>query len=177
MYRLGELIRLDRKLYHTNDLAILWGISNKNTLYTTIKRYIGKGVLYPIYKGLYSTVAISQLNPLELGIAVIHKFTYLSTESILFTAGIISQKPSGYTFVSSLSKNIAINGTSFIYRQLADKYLHNSSGLANQNGVFVASTERAIADLKYFNPMYHFDLPDNIDWGKVNAIEQEVGYI
>lgn len=177
MYRLGELIRLDRKLYHTNDLAILWGISNKNTLYTTIKRYVGKGVLFPIYKGLYSTVVVSQLNPLELGVAVIHKFAYLSTESILFSASIISQKPNGYTFISGISKKITINGTSFIYRQLADKYLNNPSGLSNQNGIFVASTERAVADLKYFNPRYHFDLPDNIDWGKVNVIEKEVGYI
>jgi len=44
MYRINELIKLDRKIFHSNDLAIAWGISNKNTLYTTIKRYVQKGI-------------------------------------------------------------------------------------------------------------------------------------
>ena len=56
MYRISELIKLDHKIYHSNDLAILWGITNKNTLYTTIKRYVQKGVLTPIDRGLYSTI-------------------------------------------------------------------------------------------------------------------------
>ncbi len=83
MYRINELIKLDRRLYHTNDLAILWGVSNKNTLYTTIKRYVQKEILIPVYKGLCSTIPLSQLNPLEMGVAIVHKYAYLSTESVL----------------------------------------------------------------------------------------------
>src|SRR4030067_734430 len=102
MYRLSELIKSDRKIYHSNDLAILWDISNRNTLYTTIKRYIARGVLIPIYKGLYSTVPLSQLNPLDLGNAAPHQYTSLSTESVLAQAGVISQATYAHTFVSSL---------------------------------------------------------------------------
>ena len=176
MYRLNELIKLDRKIYHSNDLAILWNISNKNTLYTTIKRYVQKGVLIPIYKGLYSTVPLQQLNPLELGKAIIHRYTYLSTESVLANAGIISQTTYAYTFVSSLTKKVTVGSMSFRFRKLKDEYLYNPTGIVNQSGIFVATTERAVADMLYFNPRHHFDFLENIDFEKVKRIQKEVGY-
>lgn len=176
MYRIRELIRLDRKLYHTNDLALLWGITNKNTLYTTIKRYVQKGVLVPIYKGLYATVPLSQLDPLELGKAIIHRYTYLTTESVLVSTGVISQAIYAYTFVSDLSKRVSVGGLSFLFRQLKDEYLYNPTGVENRNGIFVATLERAVADMLYYNPKYHFDVREGIDVEKVNFIQKEVGY-
>ena len=65
---------------------------------------------------------------------------------------------------------------SFLFRQLKDEYLINPTGVVNQNGVFVATTERAVADMLYFNPRYHFDVPERIDWKKVKFIQKEVGY-
>ena len=176
MYRLNELIKLDRKIYHSNDLALLWDITNKNTLYTTIKRDVQKGVLLPIYKGLYSTVPLSQLDPLELGKAIIHRYTYLSTESVLAQAGVIAQATYVYTFVSNQTKKVSVGTLSFLFRQLKEEYLNNPTGILNQNGVFVASTERAIADMLYFNPKYQFDIPESIDFKKVKSIQKEVGY-
>jgi predicted transcriptional regulator of viral defense system len=176
MYRISELIKLDHKIYHSNDLAILWGITNKNTLYTTIKRYVQKGVLIPIYKGLYSTVPLPQLDPLELGKAIIHRYTYLSTESVLSQAGVIAQLTYVYTFVSDMSKKVMVGSMSFLFRQLKDEYLNSPSGVLNQNGVFVATVERAVADMLYFNPKYHFDVPNSVDWDKVKFIQKEVGF-
>lgn len=176
MYRMRELIQLDRKVYHTGDLAILWGISNKNTLYTTIKRYVQKGLLIPIYKGLYSTVPLPQLSPLELGKAIIHKFTYLTTESVLAQAGVISQATYAYTFVADQSKKVTIGSVSFLFRQLKDEYLYNPAGVIVQNGNYSATLDRAVADMLYFNPRYHFDIADRIDFEKVKLIQEEVGY-
>jgi predicted transcriptional regulator of viral defense system len=176
MYRLSELIQQDRKLFHTNDLAVLWGIANKHTLYMTITRYIDKGVLFPVYKGLYSTVPLASLNPLELGQAIIHRYTYLSTETVLTQAGVISQAVYDYTFVADKSKSVSVGRWSFRYRQLKDDYLHNPAGINNQKGVFVASTERAVADMLYFNPKYHFDVPESIDFDKVRSIQIDIGY-
>jgi hypothetical protein len=171
-----ELIQLDRKIFHTGDLAVLWDIYSKNTLYTTIKRYVKKGILIPVYKGLYSTVPLSRLDPLELGKAIIHRFTYLSTESVLSQAGIIFQATYAYTFVSDLPKKITVDTMSFLFRKLKPEYLHNPSGILNQNGIFMASPERAVADMLYFNPHYHFDAADIIDFEKVKLIQKEVGY-
>lgn len=176
MYRMSELLQLDRKLYHTNDLAILWGIANKHTLYMTITRYIDKRILFPIYKGLYSTVPLASLNPLELGKAIIHRYTYLTTESILSQAGIISQRVYDYTFVANLSKRVSVGQWSFRFRKLKDDYLFNPTGVTNQNGVYVATVERAVADMLYFSPRYHFDIPESFDFDKVKTIQKEIGY-
>jgi hypothetical protein len=173
---MSELLRIDRKLFHTNDLAILWGVANKHNLYMSLTRYIDKGVLFPIYKGLYSTVPISSLDPLELGTAIIHRYTYLTTESVLSQAGIISQRIYDYTFVADRSMRASVGDWSFRYRKLKYDYLYHPAGILNQNGVFIASPERAVADMLYFNPKYHFDVPESIDFGKVRAIQAEIGY-
>ncbi len=173
---MSELNQLNRKIFHTNDLAVLWKITNRHNLYMTITRYIDRGVLFPIYKGMYATVSPASLNPLELGQAVIHRYTYLTTESVLAQAGIISQLVYDYTFVADLSKRVSVGTWSFRYRKLKDIYLHNPAGIVDHSGVFIATAERAVADLLYFNPKYHFDVPESIDFEKVKLIQQEVGY-
>jgi len=177
MYRLKKLLSLDRKLFHTGDLATLWGIINKNTLYTTIKRYKQKGILFPIYKGLYSTVPITKLDPLMLGKTIIHRYTYLSLESVLAQKGATFQAVNSYTFVTDISKQVTLDQLFFSYRQLAPQYLFNLSGIEDQNGLLIATVERAIADMLYFNPKYYFDLNFGINWQKVKKIQKEVGYI
>lgn len=176
MYKINNLIKQDRKLYHSQDLAILWGIANKNTLYTTIKRYVQKGVLISIYKGLYSTVPLTQVNPLDLGKAIVHRFTYLSTESVLAQAGVIFQTTYKYTFVSDLSKKVTVASMSFLFRKLKDEYLYNPVGIEDQNGNYVATPERAVADMLYFNPHYHLDNPGVVDFENVKLLQQEIGY-
>ena len=176
MYRINELLKLDRKLFHTNDLAILWGITNKNTLYTTIKRYVKSGILIPIYKGLYSTIHIAQLNYQDLGKAIIHRYTYLSTESVLSLAGIISQSTYRYTFVSDINKSASVGSSSFLFRKLKDDYLYNPVGIIQENSNFMATIERAVADLLYFSPRYHFDVLQGIDMDQVKRMQKEIGY-
>lgn len=176
MYRINKLVKLNRKIYHTNDLAILWKITNKNTLYTTIKRYVKKGILISIYKGLYLTIPLSEIDPQELGKAIIHEYTYLSTESVLFQNGLISQVNYSFTFVAGKSKKITVKDISFLYRRLKDEFLLNPAGIENRDGLLMASPERAVADMLYFNPNYHFDLTRAINWSKVKQIQKEVGY-
>jgi hypothetical protein len=173
---MNELLQINRQIFHTGDLAVLWDISNKNTLYTAIKRYVRKGLLIPIYKGLYTTVPPAQLDPLELGKAIIHRYTYLTTESVLAQAGVIFHAIYACTFVSDLNKKVTVGSMSFLFRSLKQEYLNNPAGLLEQNGGFVASPERAVADMLYFNPRYHFDALGSIDFEKVKTIQKEVGY-
>ena len=176
MYRISELIQFDRKLFHTNDLAVLWGINNRHNLYMTITRYMDKGVLFPVFKGLYATVPVPSLDPLELGAAIIHRYTYLSTESVLSQAGIITQRVFDYTFVADRSRRVTVGQWSFRFRKLKDDFLYHPAGIGSQDGIFIASIERAVADLLYFNPKYTFDIPENIDFDKVRSIQKEIGY-
>jgi len=176
--KLNILLKQPQKVFHSTDLAILWEIQNLNTLYTTVKRFTKKGVLFPIYKGLYSTLPTNQINPLELGVHILHRFCYVSTETILSQAGYINQPSRKYTYVSDISRNITYQNWSFISRQLQSKFLHNSVGISqNDHGILIASPERAVADMLYFQPTYHFDAQNLIAWDKVKIVQHQIGYI
>lgn len=155
--KLNLLLKSGQKLFHTQDLALLWRMDNRNTLYTTIKRYLKKGVLIKITKGLYSTVAVDQIDKFQLGSALIHRFCYVSCETVLEKEGVINQKIYPVTFVSSVSQKIKFSGREYIYRKMKPEVLFNPEGIEKKDGYFIATGKRAISDMLYFNPRYHFD--------------------
>lgn len=159
MYRLDTLIKSDRKLFHTQDLALLWEVSDRNTLYTTIKRYVAKGILITVHKGLYSTIEISKLDPVELAVAMIHDYAYVSCETILARNGIITQEINALTLVSTKSAKFKAGNISVLVRKMADTLLYNPNGIVRVETVFEATVERAMADMRYYVPKYHFDNP------------------
>lgn len=172
------LLKQSQKIFHTSDLKVIWGIENSNTLYKSIERLAKKGVLISIQKGLYSVIPIEQLDSKELGFRIIHRQCYLSTETVLSDSGVINQSPTKITYISDISKNISVGGRDFLIRQLNSRFLNNTAGIIQkENGILVASLERAVADMLYFQPSYHFDAQDIIDWGMVKKIQSEVGYL
>ena len=175
--KIKKLLQDPRKLYHTQDLAVLWGIDNFNTLHTVIKRYIKRGFLNKIHKGFYSTVSLDKVDTILLGLIGLHRYGYLSTESVLAKEGLIFQDVKYITLVSDISKRIDVSGHKFLGRQMKDSYLYNETGITmNDEGIKVASVERAVADMLYFNPSYHFDAKNIIDWKKVKEIQNKIGY-
>jgi len=184
MYRINKhnqgkpniLLKQDRKLFHTADLALLWGITKKNTLYTTIKRYVDKNILIPIHKGFYSTIELNKINPVILGVSFLHQYAYLSTESILVESSIIIQNIPYLTLIAGVSKRFQIGDQSYYVRQLKEQFLYQTTGIIQENGYRKATPERAVADLLYFNPYYHFDGVNLINWEKVHYLQKEVGY-
>jgi predicted transcriptional regulator of viral defense system len=174
--KIKGLLRDSRKLYHTQDLAVLWGIDNANTLYTNIKRYVKRGLLNKIHKGFYSTVSLNAVDPVCLGIVGLHRYGYVSTESILAKEGLIFQDVRYITLVSDVSERFEIAGHKFLARRMKDDYLYNEVGIIVKENVRIASVERAVADMLYFNPNYHFDAKSSIDWKKVEEIRSKIGY-
>jgi len=174
--KIKKLIQNSKELYHTQDLAVLWGIDNHSTLYTTIKRYIKRGILNKIHKGFYSTVPLDKIDSACLGIVGLHRYSYMSTESIFVKEGLIFQDIRYITLVSDISNRFEIAGYKFMARQMKDDYLHNETGIIIKKGIRFASIERAVADMLYFNPNYHFDAKNNINWKKVKEIQNKVGY-
>ncbi len=158
MKYLNILLKSNQQLFHTSDLALLWGISNENTLYTTIKRFVKKGVLLTIHKGFYSTVPLKRLNPVLLGIRYLNKYAYLSCESVLSQAGIINQYSKTVTLISDRSRKFEIADHKYIVRKMTPRLLFNDAGIKKTvNGYKIASVERAAVDMLHFNPKFHFD--------------------
>lgn len=175
MDKISILLQQSQKLFHTSDLKTIWNINKTKTLYQTIYRLIKKKNIFRIQKGFYSIVPIDQLDPIEIGFRSIKSFSYLSTESVLSKNGIINQSPNKITFISSTSANFSINNNLYLVRQLKSHCLNNSIGITQNNkGVFVATTERAVADMLYFQPNYHFDADKIIDWKLVKNYQQQI---
>ncbi len=172
--RIALLAKKQEVIFHIDDLANLWAMNDRNTLRVTLKRYVDHKLFYRIYRGFYSFSPTAELDPLLLGAKAIHQFCYISTETILWREGYISQAPSIYTFVSMLSKQFRIGPHRFKSRKLHDRYLYQPAGLITQNGVKQATAERAIADMLYFNPRFHFDRP--VPWKKIRKLQKEIGY-
>lgn len=174
--RFAKLAVLGEQVFHTKDLANLWNISNKNTLYTTLKRYAKQKIIFRIYKGLYSIKPVDKIDKYLLGIKAIHSFAYISTETILVRDGIMQQAIDEITLVSSKSLIFSISTQRYRSRQLSNKFLFNDAGIINKNGLKEASVERAVADMLYFNPRVYFDGNSLIDWKKVKIIQKQIGY-
>lgn len=174
--RIAQLAAMDEEIFHSDDLARMWGITNKNTLYTTLKRYARQGLLYRIYKGLYSIKPLSDLNPLFLGQRALHAYAYVSTETILARHGVILQHSPWITFVGSQTRKLSIGSNQYHCRKLADQYLYQSAGIEMIVGVAHATLSRALADMLFFNPLAYFDAPGFIDWQEVKTLQKTVGY-
>ena len=176
MYKIDVLLKQNRKLFHTSDLSILWGTDNLNTLYTTIKRYIERGILIPVHKGLYSVIPLDQLDPIVLGMIALHTYAYVSCETVLTNSGINFQSGEATTLVSSVSKRFSLAGHTYIVRKMTDRFLYNDAGVQRLDGVLTASLLRAVTDMLYFHPTAYFDNPKSIDWKAVHALQKEVGF-
>jgi len=174
--RFSQLAKLGLLVFHTSDLANLWQIKDVHNLHMTLKRYVDKGLVVRVYRGLYSLKAVDQLNPELLGIKALHRSSYISTETVLVEAGIIQQKINQTTLVSSISKKFSVDTHNFYSRKLADKFLYNEIGIIEQGGMRKATVERAVADLLYFNAKAYFDAKSMIDWQKVKAVQKTLGY-
>ena len=173
--RLAALMRLGQTVFHASDLARTWGISNQNTLHTTLKRYCQRGFIFRIYRGFYALRPVVELNPWYVGVKALHGYGYVGAESVLAQAGVINQWVERITLIGRQSKNFKINGQSYRVRQLKDEFLYNDIGMVmDNNDVRVATPERAVADLLYFNPRANFDGP--IDWPRVKQTQAAVGY-
>ncbi|MFA5994299.1 MAG: hypothetical protein WC823_05045 [Parcubacteria group bacterium] len=174
--RFVQIAKLGILLFHAGDLANLWQIKNSNTLHTTLKRYAQEGLIIRIQRGLYSLLPVEKIDSRLLGLKALHRYAYVSTETILAQEGIIFQNIPQITLVSSISQKFVIGNNQYTCRKLADRFLFNDAGIIIKSGMQIATVERAVADLLYFNPRYYFDAKNLINWKKVRAIQKQVGY-
>ncbi len=172
--RFLSIARLGLQVFHIDDLARIWGINNRNTLSTSLKRYVEKGLIYRLYRGLYSIKPVVELDPLPLGAQALNSYCYLSGETILAKHGVIFQQLDCFTFMGEKTKRFKIGHYKYCCRQLKDGFLYNDIGIDKTGKLNLATLERAVADILYFNPTYHFDNPNAINWAEVNRIRAAV---
>jgi hypothetical protein len=174
--RILDLVSLNQDVFSIDDLARIWQINNRHNLYITLGRYVRGGLLIKIYRGLYSLKSVDKLDPLVLGCKAINNYCYVSTESVLANHGVIFQELSYYTFISSKNNRIKIENNSYYVRQLKDAQLFNTIGIEKKGNVYIASLERAVADMLHYNPNYYFDNFKIVNLKKLKEIQISLGY-
>ena len=97
--RFLSIAKLGNQIFSTDDLGRIWGISNRNTLSTSLKRYVESGLIYRLYRGLYAIKPAAELDPLLLGAQAIKGYCYLSGETILVKQGAIFQQVDYFMFI------------------------------------------------------------------------------
>ncbi|OGI95129.1 hypothetical protein A3A03_01760 [Candidatus Nomurabacteria bacterium RIFCSPLOWO2_01_FULL_40_18] len=176
--RFADLAVLGDTVFHINDLANLWNIRDRNTLRKTLSRYVAAGLIHRIHRGFYSLKNLRDIDAYSLGLKAIHRFAYISCESVLSDNGIINQSPTEITLVSDISRRYKIGDLNFRSRRLTYNFLYNDVGILNRNDIRIATVERAVADMLYFNPRAYFDASTSklINWKAVKNIATKIGY-
>jgi len=172
----SALLKQNKKIFKTDDLALLWGITNRNTLRTTIKRYLKDKTFYSIRRGVYSVVPLKNLDPYVLGVSYVKGFSYISLHSILEKNGLINQSLAAITIVAGRSCKFFLSGNNYIAKKMVPKYLYNLEGINLQGDYPIARVERAIADTLYYNANFHFDADISKYKEKIKLIQRKVFY-
>lgn len=174
--RFSDLAAMGEQIFHADDLANVWNIRNRSTLYMTLARYASAGLIHRIQKGLYSIKDRKDIHPYLLGVKALHGPAYISCETVLFDNGVINQPPNDISIVSNISRRFSLIGNEYRSRKLSDEFLFGDAGMSIKDGVRTASVSRAVADMLYFNPKKHFDVLSVIQWDAVRDIVSTVGY-
>lgn len=144
----------NRTVFRLNDIALLTGETNFQSLNKKLNYHVRTGKLQNPRKGLYAKPGYS---PEELACTV-YTPSYISLEYVLQKAGIVFQYDTRMTSVSYLSRHIEVDHKEYRFRKIKGSILVNTMGVITlQNGVNMASAERAVLDLMYLEKEYFFD--------------------
>jgi len=155
-----KLYQNPRTVFGLADIALIIGDSDAISLTKKIHYQIQKGNLKNPRKGLYTK---PKFNPLAMA-CTIYTPSYLSLDYVLQKEGIIFQYDSTITSLSYLSRTITVDKTLISYRKIKDAILLNTKGIiANDDGINIATKERAFLDMLYLNGNMYFDTINTID--------------
>lgn len=167
---INNLLKANNTVFSVSDLSLILSISDEKYLKTIIYRLTKKGVLTRLAKGIYTTKP--NWNTLELA-NKLRTPSYISFETVLSRNNIIFQDYSNHitsAYTNTLQK--IIGNKYYSYYKLNTELLSNPIGVLIQNGVAMATPERAVCDRLYLTPNYYFDNIDGLDKEKLIEISK-----
>jgi len=161
------IYRESRSVFRLNDIAMLMGVSDFQSLNRRLNYYVHTGKLNNRRKGIYTKPGY---DPEEMACSVFTP-SYISLQYVLQKAGIVFQYDSRITSVSYLSRIIEIENREFIYRKIKGSSLLNTKGIIRKNNhVNIASPERAFLDFIYLEKDFHFDNLNPLNKDLINEL-------
>lgn len=156
-----KLYATKQTVFDTKDLQWLFWEQNYNNLKSKISYYVKKWYIYRIRRGIFVK---QDFDVFELA-CKIYTPSYISFETVLQNSNIIHQYDETIYVASYLSRDIQIKyqdkTINIIYRKLKSDILFNQTWLIKNGYYTIASSDRAINDMRYLKPDFYFDnLPD-----------------
>jgi len=164
MDKIEKLLVSNKNLFTTQDLSVIWGISEKTKIWEIAKYYLRKNKLNRIYRGIYSIN--KQYSSLELA-QKLQPLSYISLHTALSIHGINFQYYSSNYSIALISKKYSVLKVEYSYHQVKDFIFFNKLGLVDKGSYILADKERAICDTLYIWPSMNVDHIDNIDGNKL----------
>lgn len=159
-----DLIKLKQTIFTSNDVSLLWKISDTNFINKKLYRYVKSHKLFRIRKSIYSKD--KDFDKKELATKIFIP-SYISFETVLAKDGLIFQCYNQIFAASYQTKTINILNQEYCYRKLKDEILLNVAGIENKNNINIATAERAFLDMLYINKNFYFDNLSVLNWDKV----------
>jgi hypothetical protein len=161
---LSDILRSSNTVFTFKDISLIWGDTHQKASIAGINYYVKTKALYRIRRGVYAKD--EHYNHFELATKIFSP-AYISFETVLAKAGIIFQFY-GQIFVASyLSRELLVDGQTYVYRKIQDCILTHHAGIEHEKNFTIASSERAFLDMVYLHKNYYFDNLSNLDWKKV----------
>jgi predicted transcriptional regulator of viral defense system len=161
------LLRSTKTIFTTNDIKLLWGEASKNAANVRLNHYVKTGKLIRVHRGIYAKD--KNYNRFELATRI-YTPSYISFETVLTRSGINFQYYGNIFVASYINRDIAVDRQNISFIRMKNYVLTDAAGVLHNNGIAIATKERAFLDRIYVSKDYHFDVLDLLDWDKVFEI-------
>lgn len=161
-----KLLITGKKVFTTEDLAVIWGITERRKLLERINYYLREKRLISIHKGVY---AYGDYTSLDIAQKLV-PLSYLSLYTTSQMHGLTFQHYSSVFCVSLKSKKYNIKNQTYVYHKVKEPVFYSQLGLESNGRYTLAGRERTICDMLYFFPTVAFDNLKGVDWQKALQI-------
>jgi predicted transcriptional regulator of viral defense system len=162
--RIEQLALSGKKVFTTEDLAVIWQIPQRRKLIESIKYYLREKRLTSIHKGVYAYG--EDYTPLDIAQKLV-PLSYISLYTTSQMHGLTFQYYETIYCMSLKSKKYTIKGQKYVYRKLKEPVFYNQTGLVDSGRYFIADKERTITDCLYVFPGFAFDNLQGVDTEKL----------
>ncbi|MBS4012780.1 MAG: hypothetical protein KGZ97_03325 [Bacteroidetes bacterium] len=155
-----KLLQSKQTVFSIAEIALIGDFKETKNLKSQLNYYAKNNLLQNIRKGFYAKPNYS----IEEFACKLYTPSYLSLDYVLQKEGIVFQYNNEITTVSYLSRNITLDGFNLKYRKTKQSVLLDTFGIIRKdNGINIATAERAVLDSLYLNKSGHFDNTKNLD--------------
>ena len=161
-----KLVLSGKKVFTTEDLAVMWQIPERRRLIELIKYYLRRGRLSHIYKGVYAYG--KDVTPFDIAQKLV-PLSYISLYTTSQMHGLTFQFYDTIYAISLKSRQIKIGEKGYIYHKVKEPIFYNTLGLVDNGRYLTADRERTITDCLYVFPNFAFDNLHGVDKEKLFA--------